>query len=87
MNISATSKPITQFYLKYHWGVEKASLGFNSDRIRTLVSMATDSTHRGIAFIFDWIFFIIVGYKDNNNISDKFEFRPELTRDCGVSYP
>ena len=49
MNISATSRPIaTKFYLKHHWGVGKAALGFWPDRIGTLVSMATDSSHRVI---------------------------------------
>ena len=37
-----------KFYLKHHWGGGKASLGFDPDRIRTLVSMATDSSHRVI---------------------------------------
>ena len=47
MNISATSWPIgMKFYLKHHSGGEKASVGFYPDRIRTLVSMATDSSHR-----------------------------------------
>ena len=46
MNISATSWPIgMKFYLKHHWGGGKAALGFGSDRIGTLVSMATDSSH------------------------------------------
>ena len=49
MNISATSWPIgMKFYLKHHWGGGKASIGFDQDRIRTLVSMATDSSHRVI---------------------------------------
>ena len=49
MNIHATSKPIaTKFYLKHHWGGGKATLGFWPDRIGTLVSMATDSSHRVI---------------------------------------
>ena len=49
MNISATSRPIaTKFYLKHHWGGGKAALGFWPDRIGTLVSMATDSSHRVI---------------------------------------
>ena len=49
MNISATSRPIgMKFYLKHHWGRGKASVGFDPDRIRTLVSMATDSSHRVI---------------------------------------
>ena len=48
-NISATSGPIvTKFYLNHHWGEGKAALGFGPDRIRTLVSMATDSSHRVI---------------------------------------
>ena len=49
MNISATSGPIaTRFYLKHHWGGGKAVLCFRPDRIGTLVSMATDSSHRVI---------------------------------------
>ena len=46
MNISETSRPIAiKFYLKHHWGGGKASVAFDPDRIRTLVSMATDSSH------------------------------------------
>ena len=48
-NISATSGPIVmKFYLNHHWGGGKAALGFGPDRIGTLVSMATDSSHRVI---------------------------------------
>ena len=48
-NISATSGPIvTKFYLNHYWGGGKAALGFGPDRIGTLVSMATDSSHRVI---------------------------------------
>ena len=48
-NISETSGPIaTKFYLKHHWGGGKAALCFGPDRIGTLVSMATDSSHRVI---------------------------------------
>ena len=49
MNISATSWQIgMKFYLKHHWGGGKTSVGFDPDWIRTLVSMATDSSHRVI---------------------------------------
>ena len=49
MNISETSRPITtKFYLKRYWGGGKAALGFDADQIRSLVSMATDSSHRVI---------------------------------------
>ena len=49
MNISPTSRPIsTKFYLKHHWDGGKAALGFEPDQIGTLVSMATDSSHRVI---------------------------------------
>ena len=45
MNISETSWPvIIKFYLKHHWGRGLAALGFGPDLIRTLVSMATDSS-------------------------------------------
>ena len=49
MNISETSGPIaTKFYLKHHWVGGKDALGFGPDQIRTLVFMATDSSHRVI---------------------------------------
>ena len=49
MNISETSWPIAiKFYLQHHWGGGKAAWGFGADRFRTLVSMATDSSHRDI---------------------------------------
>ena len=49
MNISATSWPIgKKFYLKHHWDGGKASVGFDPDLIRTLVSIANDSSHRVI---------------------------------------
>ena len=38
----------TKFYLKQHWVGGKDALGFGQDWIRTLVSMATDSSHRVI---------------------------------------
>ena len=49
MNISETNGLIaTKFYLKHHLGGGLAALGFGPDRIRTLVSMATESSHRVI---------------------------------------
>ena len=49
INISETSGLIaTKCYLKHHWGGGKAASGFWPDRIGTLVSMATDSSHRVI---------------------------------------
>ena len=49
VNISETSCSIKiKFHLEYHWGGGLTALGFKQDRIRTLVSMATDSSHRVI---------------------------------------
>ena len=49
MNISETGRQIAiKLYLKHHWGGVKAALGFGADQIRTLVSMANDSSHRVI---------------------------------------
>ena len=49
MNISETSWPIIiKFHQEHHWGGGLIALGFGQDRIRTLVSMATDSSHRVI---------------------------------------
>ena len=62
MNISETSRPITiKFYLKHHWGGGKAALGFGADQIRTLVSVATDSSHR-----------VIMGKKASSRFFDCF---------------
>ena len=48
-NISVTSRPIaTKLNRKHHWGGGKAALDFGPDRIGTLVSMATGSSHRVI---------------------------------------
>ena len=97
MNIFATSGPIaTKFYLKHHWVGGKAALGFGPDRIRTLVSMATESSHRVImektvsplfSAVFHPILFILAGNDDMHESSDEFEFRPDWTTDCGVSCP
>ena len=49
MNISETGRPIViKFHLEHNWGGGLTALGFGLDRIRTLVSMATDSSHRVI---------------------------------------
>ena len=95
MNISENRGPIaTKFYLKHHWVGEKDASGFGPDRIRTLVSMATDSSHRVLirenvvntlspSFLVG-SFSFFTGNEDNHNISDKFEFGPDSTKDCGV---
>ena len=49
INISETRWPIKmQFHLKHHWGGGLVALGLWPDRIRALVSIATDSSHRVI---------------------------------------
>ena len=46
MNISATSGPnATKFDLMHHLGAGNDAAGFGLDRIRTLVSIATDRSH------------------------------------------
>ena len=97
IHISATSRPIgMKFYLKHHWGRGKASVGFDPDRIRTLVSMPTDSSHRVImgkttssrfSNAFDRILFILAGNDDMLESFDEFEIWPDSTTDYGVSCP
>ena len=49
MNISEMNRLIViEFHQKHHWDGGLAALGFGSDPMRTLVSMATDSSHRVI---------------------------------------
>ena len=39
------------------------------------------------AYIFNWIFFILAGNKDNHKILDELKIQPDPTRDCRVSCP
>ena len=49
MNISGTSRSNEiKLHLGHHWGGGKAAYSFGQYRIRTLVSMATESSHRVI---------------------------------------
>ena len=76
INISETSWPIIiQFHQEHHKDGGLTVLGLRLDRVRTLVSMATDSSNRVImgkycvhlsSFIFDWFFFILAGNEDNH---------------------
>ena len=47
-NMNTRGPIATKFYLKHHWGGGKPALDFGRDLVRTLVSMATDSSHRVI---------------------------------------
>ena len=85
-----------KFYLKHHWGGGKASVGFNLDLIRTLVSMATVSSHRvtvaktasSIFRMFLFRTFLRLAVNDDMHESlDEFEIWPDSTMDYGVSCP
>ena len=73
-----------------------AALGLGEDQIRTLVSMATDSSHTVImgkgrhhvfSADFDRILFILAGNYDIHKSLQEFEIRPDPTTDNGVSCP
>ena len=77
-------------------GRGKAVLGFGTDRSRTLVSMATDSSRRVImgkmvlplfSAVFHATLFILAGNDGMHESSEEFEIRPDPTIDCGVSCP
>ena len=95
INISEASRPISiKFYLKHQWGGGKAVWGFGADQFRTLVSMATDSSHRVIMgkrassrFLecFDRILFILAGNDDMHESLDEFEIWRDSTKDYRVS--
>ena len=84
-----------KFCLKHHWGRGKASVGFELDWIRTLVSMATDSSHsyngkmRHYIFlnVFDRIPIKLAGYDNMHKSLDEFEILPDSTTDYEVSCP
>ena len=91
MNISEASRPIAiKFYLKHHWGRGKAAWGFGADQFKTLVSMATVSSHRErrhhvFSNVFDRILFILAGNEDMHESLDEFKIWPDSTTDYGVS--
>ena len=94
MNISETIYSgliAIKFYLKHWWARGKTVSSFGQDRIRSLVSMATDSSHRVIMgvccqhssiLIFDWIFFILADNEDNHKISYVFEIQELAALEC-----
>ena len=94
MNICATSGPITmKFYKKHHWDEGKAAIGFGPGQMKTLVSMATDSSHRVImektffSCVFRPILFILADDDDMHGSLEEFKIQPDPTTDCGVSCP
>ena len=94
MNISEVSRPIAiKFYLNHHWGRGKDALGFGADQFRTLVSMATDSSHRVImgkrchhvfSNVFDRIRFILQGNDDMHEVLDEFDIWSDSTTNYGA---
>ena len=97
MNISATSGANTmKFIQKHHLDGGKAALNFEPGWITTLVSMATDSSHRLIMektvmllFVscFSPILFILASNDGMHGSSEDFEIQPDPTTDCEVSCP
>ena len=85
-----------KFYLKHHWGGGKTSVGFDLDLIRTLVSMATVSSHivtvgkmasSNSRLFLIGTFLILAGNNDMHENLDEFEILPDSTMDYGVSCP
>ena len=85
-----------KFYLKHHSDRGKASVGFDLDLIRTLVSMATVSPHRvtvgktvssNSQMCLIGTFLIFAGNNDMHESLDEFEIWPDSTMDYGVICP
>ena len=82
--------------MKYVFSDGKFALGFGADLIKTLVSMATDSSHRTImgktvfsCFLscFDPILFILACNVDEHKSLNELEFWTSQTTENGVSCP
>ena len=83
--------------MKYVYGSGKVASGFGADWIKTLVSMATNSSHRTImgktvffsCFLscFDPILFILACSADEHKSLNELEFRTSQTTEYGVSCP
>ena len=80
--------------MKYVFGDGKVASGFGADWIKTLVSMATDSSHRTIMgktvfffSCFDPILFILACNADVHKSLNELEFWTSQTTEYGVSCP
>ena len=82
--------------MKYVFGGRNVASGFGADWIKTLVSMATDSSHRTImgktlffSFLscFDPILFILACNADEHKSLNELEFWTSQTTEYGVSCP
>ena len=82
--------------MKYDFGGGKVASGFEADWIKTLVSMATDSSHSTImgktvasCFLscFDPILFILACNADEHKSLNKLEFWTSRTTEYGVGCP
>ena len=91
-------RPVGQSWSNFWWsiirvGKRKAALGFGSDWIKTLVSMATESAHwltmgKNDGSSFSLLFLSdFAGNEDKHKISDEFEFRPDRTTPYRVRCP
>ena len=96
-SVNASVRSQFQTYIpEYYWGGGLFVLGFGSDRMRTLVSMATNSSHMVIMgkscdhssfFIYNWFVFILACNERNHKMSNGFEIQQDRTRDFGESCP
>ena len=82
--------------MKYVFGSGKVASAFGADWIKTLVSMATDSSHRAImrktvfsSFLscFDPILFILACNADEHKSLKELKFWTSQTTEYGVSCP
>ena len=83
--------------MKYVFGGGEVASGFGADWIKTLVSMAKDSSHRTImgetvffsSFLscFDPILFILACNVDEDKSLNELEFWKSQTTEYGVSCP
>ena len=80
-------------YLQVMIPYMRAWMSLKFGQIQSLVSMVTDRVMMGKTVsplslgCFSSVPFIFAGNNDMRESSDKFEFRPDWTTDCGVSCP
>ena len=82
--------------MKYVLCSGKVASGFGADWIKTLVSMATDSSHRTVMgktvcscffSYFDPILFILACNADEHKSLNELEFWTSQTTEYGISWP
>ena len=81
---SSSFLPVTRTYMKAWMSSNFNQIPPPTPELSALARLKNCCEHSS-AYIFDWIFFIFSGNKDNQQVWTEFEFWPDRTKRCRVT--